>query len=188
MSLVNYDLVYHWRDLSKKPRYVVLDLDFTLWPFHIDYQTNEPFVKKDQVVTDSTDQILEHYPDVPSILYTLKNFCLDERDGQGKMAVASKALNGERAFKLIELFGWRDYFASVQIYSRDKNHHMYAIRNELKVKNFSDVLFLDDNRFNVKLTRQMGVVAYQLDKNTGLNFKSLHHALDIYEKKLEIYE
>ena len=181
-DLLDYDLVYHWRDLVIKPKIIVLDLDHTLWPFYVDTNPVPPFTKhligKQLTVTDSTQTQLMGYADIPKILNTLTEYCFNNGE---QIAIASRSRRQDLAMNLIELFNWKKYFNSFQIYSLPKNNHLFAIKNELKCNDFGDMLFFDDNKYNVNLATDMGVCSYLVDKNIGLNFESVHRALDIFD-------
>jgi magnesium-dependent phosphatase 1 len=172
------DLVYHWRDLKKKPSVIVFDLDHTLWPFYVDTTVKEPFTKVNEAVFDANNKLLAPFESVTKILKTLKECCFDDDE---KLAIASRSTRQDLAMNLIELFGWTNLIDSFQIYSMPKSNHMHAIKNELKFNSFRQVLFFDDHQFNINTTKPMGVFAFKLDKSTGLNMKALHRAFDLYD-------
>lgn len=180
-GLIDLELVYHWCDLSKKPKVIVFDLDHTLWKFYIEYESAIPFRKlNDTKVLNANQTPLECPSDVPSILYTLKNNCFAANE---KLAIASRSQRTDLAHHALQTFGWKHYFDSIQVYSCPKNVHMYAIRDELKVSsNFNDFLFFDDNKFNIQVATDMGICAILVDKRRGLDLNYMHYGLDLFEK------
>ena len=183
-DMIDCELVYHWRDLKHKPKFIIFDLDHTLWPFAVDTNIVPPFrrIKEDKnsIITDLNDLELKGFEDVPKILNTLFEYCFMEGE---KMAVASRSRRKDLALKLIELLDWKKYFHSIQIYSMPKNNHIFAIKSELNIKDFKDVLFFDDNKSNIEVANQLGICSFFVDKNIGLNLFNVHCAFDIFEKQ-----
>lgn len=181
--LIDYNLIYHWRDLKKKPKVIVLDLDHTLWNFYTDLDVNRPFKRLNEHNLIGNDlKRLELFPDVSKILHTLKLFCFD---GNEKLSVASRAQSTDLAHELLEFIGWKAYFDSVHVYSCPKNIHMYGIRDDLKLdsSSFSHFLFFDDNKFNIKLAKELGICSVLVDKKRGLDLDYIHYGLDLFEKR-----
>lgn len=183
MSEMLIELVYHWRDLSKRPRCIVFDLDHTLWSFCSDsLEYSAPISRTQTGFVDAHNAPLPVPTDVPRILHTFRSLS-HEPNSELKLAVASRSRRGEFARECLRSFGWSDSFRSIQIYSCDKNVHMYAIRDELKpAVSFEEFLFFDDNKFNVRLANQMGIVSVLVDKTLGLDLKTVNYGLDLFEK------
>jgi magnesium-dependent phosphatase 1 len=181
------NLINCWEEIDHKPKVIVLDLDHTLWPFYVDLDTIMPFTKSledDGTITVSNPDMtkLNCFRNVRMILHTLVNRCFN--DGE-KLAVASKALNRLRALELLELFELEPYFSSIQIYSVSKSFHMSAIKEELGIEDYSEMLFFDDNKYNVREVAELGVCTFQVQKKTGFNLKALVNGLGIYQKKFQ---
>ena len=182
-ELIDLELVDHWMMIENKPKVIVFDLDHTIWPFYVDLQVVPPFRKKNcfgrEVIVDSNDSEIECFKDIKKILNTLKWHCFKNSE---HLAVASKALSNQVAFELIDLFGFNEYFSSVQIYSMPKTQHINAIKQEIQFENYNQVLFYDDNKFNIRDTKQMGVFSFLVNKNNGLDLKAVHKSLDLYDR------
>ena len=134
-DLVDSDIIRHWKSLKRKPSVIVLDLDYTLWPFYADCHLSPPLRKVSKSsaqveLIDNDGSKWKAFKDVATILYTLKTHCFS--DGQ-HLAVASRSTTNELARDAIELFGWTSYFSSIHIYPKSKLIHMKAIMEELNV-------------------------------------------------------
>lgn len=176
-----------WDKMEFKPSVIALDLDHTLWPFYTDLDTRPPLKQHvdessgQTSVINSDDTQLNLFPDVVRILDVLSNL------PDVRLAVASKALNYSRAHELLDLFEIRKYFVSVQIYSLEtKRTHMTKIKEELELDKFEQILFIDDNKHNVRDLNEFGVRSFLIKKNKGesLNFKTMSQALTFYEKRM----
>jgi magnesium-dependent phosphatase 1 len=77
------------------PRLIVLDLDYTLWPFYSDIHISTPIRPaagpNPASVTDRNGESFSLYPDAPHILHLLSSL----PGGQIRLAVASKSPVGE---------------------------------------------------------------------------------------------
>ena len=154
-------------------------MDYTLWPYFCDAHVNPPINKRkinhQEQVVDSCGFLIRGYSDVTKILKTLKEHCLEENQ---HLAVASRSTTRDLCMQSIELLGWKEFFSSFQIYPTNKITHMKAIREELKFKQFEEVLFFDDDYSNIKSTSSIGVYAYEVDQQSGVNITALVDALN----------
>lgn len=181
----NHELIKHWKGLKKRPRIIALDLDYTLWPFYVDCHVDPPFTRRRlnediEIIVDSNGFDLSGYKEVTTILHTLKNYCFDDDQ---HLAVASRSTTEDLAKKLIEELGWTEYFSSFQIYPRNKINHMKQIMEELKFDKYEEVLFFDDEVTNIHTTSSIGVVAIEIDHQTGFNMDILKHGLTHFENR-----
>jgi magnesium-dependent phosphatase 1 len=189
--LIDHDLIKHWKGLKRKPKVIVFDLDYTLWPYYVDCHVAPPIKKethkKKVTIRDNNDYELFHYEDVPRILYTLKYHCFKD-DTDRHLAIASKSSTKMLALNLIDHFNWSQYFSSFQIYPRSKTHHMNEIKKDLGdsvFTNFNEVLFFDDEPYNIKQTKEIGVYAHRVHRDTGLDTKAIFNGLDKFSKKIK---
>ena len=177
------DLINHWNSLSNRPKVIVFDLDYTLWPYFIDQHVQPPIDRriKDSVVeiTDKYGNGFKSYKDVNLILRTLKEKCLGN---DGHLAIASKSTTGKLAMQAIEFYGWKEYLSSFQIYYITKSKHMNEIKKELGFESFEEVLFFDDDRSNVPPTRQLGVLPFLVDSD-GLTKQAMINGLTQFNDK-----
>ena len=175
-----------WNETLKqfKPKCIVFDLDFTLWPFLIDSQILPPLkttksFENDEFkvkVHDHDNKLVNHYEDTTLIIKMLKDRCFADKSFH--LAIASRATVHNLAMELFEIFGWSGYFDSIQIYSGNKIKHLKQIKNELKLKSFNEILFFDDNKSNLESTETLGVVGHQVRRHYGLNVAELVKGLE----------
>lgn len=131
-------------------------------------------------VRDQYGNYLYSYINASKILKTLKENCLFKNQ---HLAIASRATTSEIAMQAIELFGWKDYFSSIQIYPNSKVEHMNTIKKELKLKSFDQILFFDDELRNIEETTKLGVSAYLISKPVGLNRHEMFNGLTQYSNQ-----
>ncbi|KAF2351849.1 HAD-superfamily phosphatase subfamily IIIC [Trinorchestia longiramus] len=102
---------------SAKPKLIVFDLDYTLWPYWCDTHIDAPFTRSSKgTVVDNSGRTVKHYPEVPEVLADLHS--------QGyELGVASRTSEIPGANQLIKLFGWDKYFSYKEIYPGCKITH-----------------------------------------------------------------
>lgn len=174
-------LIEHWNNLKYRPRIIVFDLDYTLWPYFMDCHVVPPIKSTiNNNIQDARGTEYKAFDDVTRILRTLKEKCLDD---DGHLAIASRSSTTDLAMQGIRIYGWEKYLSSFQIYPKIKNIHMKEIKNELKFDDFTDVLFFDDEQYNYKPTAQLGVVPFIITKKYGLSMEAMFEGLKCFEAK-----
>ncbi len=172
------------KKLVHKPKCIVFDLDYTLWPFFVDDQVVKIHKWQDEnnqsqtKILDYKNKPLCPYQDVTSIIKILKNVCFENETFH--LSIASRATLRDRALDLFDAFGWNGYFDSIQIYSGTKDKHIKNIMRELNLKNFNEILFFDDNRSNIEHTKHLGVIGHQVRRHYGLHTQELIKGLEVY--------
>ncbi|KAK1831297.1 magnesium-dependent phosphatase [Podospora conica] len=142
------------------PRLIVLDLDYTLWPFYSDIHITPPLrpTATPTAVTDRNSEPFTLYPDVPAILVLLPSLPSPIR-----LAVASKSPVGDLCREVLKLIrlpaggkgerGVIDVFdAGLEIYEGTKLRHFEVLRRRTGVA-YEDMLFFDDERPNREVER-----------------------------------
>ncbi|XP_064598864.1 magnesium-dependent phosphatase 1-like [Liolophura sinensis] len=133
-----------------KPKLIVFDLDYTLWPFWIDTHVDPPFKKKsDGRIHDRNGQRIKFYSCVPDILQRLQN------EGY-QLGVASRTGATAEANELLILFDWDKYFAYKEIYPGSKTTHFARFLKNSGLQ-YQDMLFFDDEHRNIIEVRNLGV-------------------------------
>ncbi|XP_069703409.1 magnesium-dependent phosphatase 1 isoform X2 [Periplaneta americana] len=120
---------------SKKPKLIVFDLDYTLWPFWVDTHVSPPF-RKDKLgnVVDSLGDKIKFYPEVPKALESLH--------AQGySLGVASRTGEIDGANQLLDLFDWNKYFKYKEIYPGCKVTHFNQCCSPSKISIEHENLF-----------------------------------------------
>jgi magnesium-dependent phosphatase 1 len=157
-----------------KPKVLIFDLDYTLWPFWVDTHVNPPFRKTSNgTVVDSFGTTIKHYPEVPEVL--------DGLHKQGYLlAVASRTGEIEGARQLIDLFGWKHLFSHEEIYPGSKTKHVANIKNAFGVE-YRDMIFFDDEGRNIRDVGELGVLSIMV--RNGVTKAVVEDALSQYSKR-----
>lgn len=153
---------------SERPKCIVFDLDYTLWPFWC-----EMFSRGD------TPWL---YPDVPAILQGLGAAGID-------LAVASRTPTPDVADAFIDKLQMRSHFCSIQLipaadgfdhHSAQKDRaHLPRIQRETGHA-YSDMLFFDDEHGNIRKVSRLGVVSILVDTSTGVSLAALERGLQAF--------
>ncbi|XP_011052650.1 PREDICTED: magnesium-dependent phosphatase 1-like [Acromyrmex echinatior] len=138
--------------MEKKPKVIIFDLDYTLWPFWVDSFVEPPFKKgaRNKVI-DARGRDVDHYSDVPDVLKQLS--------GEGyELGIASRTAEIKGAKQLIDAFGWKKYFKYVEIFPGSKVTHFSNIRKSSHI-DYKDMIFFDDEARNIMEVGKLGVHA-----------------------------
>lgn len=129
----------------------VFDLDFTLWNCGETWcdHTQPPYFRDKDKIFDTEGRIITLYPDVRSILETLKNQNVD-------MAIASRTCAPQWAERLIDLFELNDFFLYKEIYPGSKTAHFKALKQKSGLA-FPELYFFDDETRNIQEVAELGV-------------------------------
>ncbi|KAK3379667.1 acid phosphatase-domain-containing protein [Lasiosphaeria ovina] len=182
------------------PQLIVLDLDYTLWPFYSDIHVAPPLSKAGySTLTDRNGEAFSLFPDAPHILRLLTSL-------RGtRLAVASKSPVGDLCRDMLkqlrlpgggtpERFPWSPvpaaveggapaaaekgprvievFDAGLEIYEGSKVRHFEALFRRTGIA-FTEMLFFDDERPN-RVVETLGVTMCLVPSSSGLSW----HALD----------
>ncbi|XP_060832597.1 magnesium-dependent phosphatase 1-like [Bombus pascuorum] len=132
-----------------KPKIIIFDLDYTLWPFWVDTHVTPPFKKKGNDVVDSRGQIIQYYKEVPDVLKHLY-------DEGYELGVASRTSEIQGAKQLLNLFDWNKYLKYKEIYPGCKVTHFSKIQKASGI-DYRDMMFFDDENRNIVDVGKLGV-------------------------------
>ncbi|XP_067940480.1 magnesium-dependent phosphatase 1-like [Watersipora subatra] len=166
---------------TRKPKLIIFDVDYTLWPFWADTHVVSPFRKeKVGTVLDGRNRKVKYYSDSPVILQTLSS------EGY-ELAVASRSDTPDRVRSILKLLDWEKCFSYTQIYPGTLYIGIFTSNlyfDRLKKQsgtNFNDMLFFDDEPRNISDTSELGVHAVLVER--GINWKVVNDALDQFAAK-----
>jgi magnesium-dependent phosphatase 1 len=147
------------------PRLIVLDLDYTLWPFYSDIHPSPPLrllpASSPATLADRNGEQFALYRDAPHILRLIATSLPNTR-----LAVASKSPVGDlcrEVLKLLRLPEGGDkgggpkraidaFDAGLEIYEGSKLRHFEVLAKRTGIA-FSEMLFFDDERPNLEVEK-----------------------------------
>ncbi|KAI9294597.1 hypothetical protein K502DRAFT_365714 [Neoconidiobolus thromboides FSU 785] len=189
------------------PKLIVVDLDYTIWPFWVDcHISGAPFkVNNKGLVVDRSGFVVKLYPYVASILIFLKcelkldlaiasrtpepvwaqgileKMTISATEEQLKKLYVSFNLNppSELSQNLLQPYAMLDLFESVQMYPGNKIPHFNKIKKETGYE-FQEMAFFDDEPRNIKDVNGLGVSTLLVGEK-GLNVNALLELLEGYK-------
>ncbi len=172
------------------PRLIVLDLDYTLWPFYSDIHITPPIrpvpYSGQMSASDRNGEVFSLYPDVPYILQLISSL---SGARAVRLAVASKSPVGDLCRELLKLLrlpvpnAEKDkdkgrktievFDAGLEIYEGTKLRHFEVISKRAGIP-CEDMLFFDDERPNREVEK-MGVTMRLVED--GLSWAELERGI-----------
>lgn len=137
--------------MEKKPKVIVFDLDYTLWPFWVDTHVTPPFRRTQNKIVDAHGHAIKCYTDVPDILKQLS-------EKGYELGIASRTSEISGAKQLLDLFGWKKYFKYIEIFPGNKVTHFLNIQKSSQA-DYKDMIFFDDETRNIIDVGKLGVHA-----------------------------
>ncbi|XP_019873486.1 magnesium-dependent phosphatase 1 [Aethina tumida] len=159
-----------------RPKIIVFDLDYTLWPFWVDTHVDPPFKKgKDGKITDSRGSVIKCYPQVPEVLKKL-------HEEGFELGIASRTSEIRGANQLVQLFGWDKYFKYKEIFPGSKTTHFRNIKQQSKVE-YKDMIFFDDEQRNISDLTKVGVLSILV--RDGVTKKLVEDSISKFEREYQ---
>ncbi|KAK0643752.1 acid phosphatase-domain-containing protein [Cercophora newfieldiana] len=175
-------------DTLPLPRLIVLDLDYTLWPFYSDIHISTPVRAaagpNPSAVTDRNGESFSLYPDAPHILHLLSSL----PSSPIRLAVASKSPVGDLCREVLKLLRLpagppagttpstktiEVFDGGLEIYEGTKLHHFEVISRRTGIP-YDQMLFFDDERPNREVEK-LGVTMRLVDD--GLSWGELERGI-----------
>ncbi|XP_043286517.1 magnesium-dependent phosphatase 1-like [Venturia canescens] len=154
---------------QKKPKVIVFDLDYTLWPFWVDTHVTPPFRKgKGNEVVDAQGHKIKYYQEVPQILKQLNE------EGY-EIGIASRTSEIKGAHQLLQLFEWEKYIKYKEIYPGCKVKHFSKIQKSSGA-DYKDMIFFDDEHRNIEDLTKVGVLSILVEN--GVTKKVIEEGLN----------
>lgn len=158
---------------SPKPKLIVFDLDYTLWPFWCDTHVSPPFKKTKKSIFDRNNYDVKMYPKTRQLLEILK--------GEGFLiAAASRTETPDVAETLLSLFDINKYFDFKQIFPDRKLRHFNNLKEESGV-NYNEMIFFDDEMRNITDISSLNVVCQYIQD--GIDVISIETAFKEFQKR-----
>lgn len=132
-----------------RPKLIVFDLDYTLWPMYVDTHVTPPFRNENHRILDQHGRKVRVYPEVPALLQHLKsqNYI---------MGVASRTDDPDAARQLLAVLDWNKYFPYQEIYPGCKVTHFNKFSQQTGFA-YQHMLFFDDESRNIRDVSKLGV-------------------------------
>ncbi|KAK7400370.1 hypothetical protein VNO78_11576 [Psophocarpus tetragonolobus] len=146
---------------SVLPKLVVLDLDYTIWPFYCECRS-----KRDTPYL---------FPDSRGILHALKHEKIDA-------AIASKSPTPDIATTYLHKLGIRSMFVAEEIFYSwtHKTDHFQKIHARTGIP-YNSMLFFDDDNNNIRGISEIGVTSILV--RNGLNLEAFRDGLAKFSQK-----
>lgn len=144
------------------PKFIVFDLDYTLWPFWADCHITPPLrATTTDCAKDRTGETFKFYDEVPSILLAL-------RERGIKIGIASRTSTPDLCKELLKILHIvdadgkkkkaHDYCNWLEMYPASKIQHFTRLQRSSEIR-YEDMLFFDDESRN-RDVESLGVLMY----------------------------
>ncbi|XP_037026343.1 magnesium-dependent phosphatase 1-like [Bradysia coprophila] len=151
---------------------IVFDLDYTLWPFYVEY-CDKPFKKTETDILDASGNQVKPYPHSTNILQKLSSLGY-------KIGIASRTSAVKDAAELVNSFEWTQYISYQEIYPTCKVQHFNQFNKQSGIP-FERMLFFDDEEHNVADINGIGAVAILVD--SGVSDSVVADGLEYFVRK-----
>lgn len=163
------------KSLARVPRLVVLDIDYTIWPLHVDCYVDPPFKSDGNGgATDRRGTKIRLFSDVKEIMSELDSVEI-------KIAAASSTTDPSASIALQKTLGVYDLFHFRELYPRRKFEHFKRISRDSGTE-YKDMLFFDDEHGNIRDISSLGVTCYYIEDDQGITLPRLKEGLQQFSR------
>jgi len=170
------------------PSAIVLDLDYTIWPFYCNKDVVEPFTMcQDGNIRDRYGRLANPYPDVPGIIAHIVDKGIPIIfASRNRSKISIEALLRTIPIKCqdenINTI-WDALMLPTQLHAyssdgigRGKDKHFAAIHKDTLI-NFSRMIFYDDIPENIVAAKTQGTTSVLLNRAQGLTWKKFSQGI-----------
>jgi len=169
----------------KLPKLVVFDLDETVWPNHCDRDTKSPYTVVDGNIFDRYGRFANCYPIIPLIISTLidkgipvayatRNPAREEIIERLKSLVIS---GGRTLWSILPNENFLQAYSSIGGSAKTKHFHFL---NQVTGISFKEMLFFDDDSYNILYSQFLGVTGMLVDKKVGFTLDLFMNGMKTY--------
>jgi magnesium-dependent phosphatase 1 len=171
--------------VGQVPKLVVFDLDETVWPNHCDRDTKSPYTVTDGNILDRYGRLANCYPIIPLIIGTLIDKGIPVAYATRNPArreiierLKSLVISGDRT--LWSILPNEDYLqAYSSIGGTAKTKHFNAL-NQVTSVPFKEMLFFDDDSYNIIYAEFLGVTGMLVDTKVGFTLDLFMNGMKTY--------
>lgn len=158
---------------QRRPKLIVFDTDYTLWPFNFYYDVMPPVrngtIRKTAV--DKNNKTLKPYPDVPIIFKTLYKL-------KYKIGVATRGFMNRRYLSILRYTELMKYISYQQCYALSQRRNLHLIQRESGV-DFNEMLYFDDEITGCIDASDLNLTAILVFD--GMNMATLNKGFEVFE-------
>ena len=162
---------------------VILDLDYTIWPFWADTHVTPPFTIKNKnsnnqiTISDSVGYEIKLYPEILSILEKAK------KEGI-RIGTVSRTQEPGYARQLLKLFDLPKYFVATEFDTGPKVKSIEKIAKSIGISGgVKNCILFDDESRNINDIERAGGTGILVDDRRGLTMEVFEKGINIMRKK-----
>ena len=162
---------------------VILDLDYTIWPFWADTHVSPPFEIKSKnsnnqiVVNDSRGFEIKLYPEIISILEKAKKEGIP-------IGTVSRTLEPNYARQLLRLLDLPKYFVASEFDTGPKVKSIEKIAKSIGISGgIKNCILFDDESRNIKDIERAGGTGVLVNDRRGLTMELFEKGINIMKNK-----
>lgn len=164
------------KSLAVTPKIIILDIDYTLWPLHVDTHVTPPFK------SDGNGGAIDHYGQQITLFKEVRWILTKLNELGIALAAASRTEDPPAARQLLHTLALDRHFGQLEIFPRKKFAHFKNIQEQSGI-DYHDMLFFDDELRNIRDISQLGVTCIHVNDDCGLDMATLKQGLEVFSKR-----